>query len=492
MFFNSLEYFIFLPTVFLLYYLVGDKFRWLVLLTASIGFYGALGAPYLVVALAAVATSSYFFGIWIDQCAVEEKKKRLLWMGIGVNLLVLVSLKYLPFLSKNFNALSSAFHSGFTLAASPILISIGVSYYVFQAISYLVDIYLEIEEPELHFGYFSLYLGFFSKLLQGPIERAVDLLPQLKKKYEFSYDNIRMGMLLFAWGLFKKVVVADRLALIVNPIYNNVSSYTGIPLLMATYLYAIQIYCDFSGYTDMALGTAKIFNIELTQNFNAPYFATSIADFWRRWHISFSRWILDYIFKPLQMQWRGHKRFGTAAALIVTFIVSGIWHGASWCFVAWGGVHGCYLATSVFYKPYQNKILKKYRLEKSKIVKVWQMVITFNLVCFAWIFFRSSTIGDSFHILSAVTKDIPNLFNIKYVMLQFRGIGLEVGDFITTIVFSLAVVFITAFESNNSSFWADVLIKPVWVRWGVYYSIVILILFYMPSNNTKNFIYFQF
>jgi D-alanyl-lipoteichoic acid acyltransferase DltB (MBOAT superfamily) len=343
----------------------------------------------------------------MGQADAAGTRSRLLWSGIAINLVILALMKYLPFLlaSRGFPAAIFGMADG----ARPLgtLLAIGVSYYVFQAISYLVDIYLELAEPEEHFGHFALYLAFFPKLLQGPIERAGDLLPQLKGKLELDFFS---GLPLFLWGLFKKVVIADRIAIYVNAVYNNAEHHSGLSLLLATYVYAVQIYCDFSGYTDMALGTAKMLGINLTQNFNRPYFATSIADFWRRWHISFSRWILDYIFKPLQMQWREGRNWGTAAALLVTFLVSGIWHGASWGFVVWGLLHGLYLACSVFYRPYQKMLHKALGIEKTGLLKAWQMFVTFNLASFAWIFFRADSLGGAWMILEKILNPTGPLY----------------------------------------------------------------------------------
>ncbi|MBJ6751919.1 MBOAT family O-acyltransferase [Geomonas anaerohicana] len=396
--FNSLDYFLFLPAVYLVFYLVGDRARWGVLLAASFGFYAALKVPYLPAVLALVAVTTYCFGIWLHRAQAPGTKRMLLWGGIAANVLVLVAMKYLPFLSENLRAVTQFFSLELQVPAVRALVAIGVSYYVFQAISYLIDIYFEIEEPEPHFGYFALYLSFFPKLLQGPIERTGDLLPQLKTPYRFDYDNMRYGMLLFAWGLFKKMVLADRLGIYADAVYNDIHAANGMQLLLGTYAYAFQIFMDFSGYTDMALGTARLFNINLTQNFNSPYLATSVADFWRRWHISFSRWILDYIFKPLQMQWRDWRTWGTALALVAAFLVSGIWHGASWGFVIWGGLHGLYMACSVFYKPYQKKLYQKLGIQKSPYLKYWQMLVTFHLVCFAWVFFRVNSLSDALYI----------------------------------------------------------------------------------------------
>src|SRR6185369_6842580 len=289
--FNSLTYFLFLPAAYLVFYLAGERARWFILLAASLLFYAALNVPYLLAVLTLVAITTYCFGIWLDRSDTSKARRFLLWSGITINVLILIAMKYLPFLSENLQTLSALLSLDTQIQPVKAFVAIGVSYYVFQAISYLIDIYLEVEKPERHFGYFALYLAFFPKLLQGPIERSGDLIPQLKEKYEFNYGNMRFGLLLFTWGLFKKVVIADRLGIFVDTAYNDVHAVSGLSLLLATYAYAFQIYTDFSGYTDMALGSARLFNITLTQNFNSPYLATSVADFWRRWHITFSRWI---------------------------------------------------------------------------------------------------------------------------------------------------------------------------------------------------------
>ena len=475
--FNSLKYFLFLPAIYLIFYFVRERTRWLVLLLASLVFYAALNVPYLLTVLILVAIVSYSFGIKLDQAGSEKSKRVLLWCGVTTNILILVAMKYLPFLSENLKVFSNLLSLDVQFNSVKAFVSIGVSYYIFQAISYLFDIYLEIEKPERHFGYFTLYLAFFPKLLQGPIERAGDLIPQLKAKYEFNYENIRFGMLLFTWGLFKKVVIADRLGLYVDVVYDDVHAFTGLSLLLATYAYAFQIYMDFSGYTDMALGSAQLFNINLTQNFNSPYLATSIADFWRRWHITFSRWILDYIFKPIQMQVRNWKTLGTATALIVTFLASGIWHGASWGFVIWGGVHGLYMACSVLYKPYQKKIYKALGIEKSRFLKVWQIFVTFNLVSFAWVFFRANNFKEAMYVIS----------NCFYGLKGLRsGFLFSQDDFdLLIILFSLAILYFFTDEFRQRMFK-----MPLFTRWLIYYALVISsFVFHVPSTK---FIYFQF
>jgi len=480
MIFHSPAYLLFLAGVFVLSACAGRR-RWAVLLLASAYFYVSLGSPHLTVALALVTGMSYFAGIGLTRCATETGRKRLFVLGVVANLLVLVFLKYLPFLSNALNALLGFVSPAVSVPEPGILASIGVSYYVFQAVSYLVDIYLEVQEPERHPGYFALYLAFFPKLLQGPIERAEALLPQLRIPYTFDYDNVRAGLLMFSIGLFKKVVVADRLAFVVDAVYGDVHAHAGIPTALATLFYAFQLYCDFSGYTDMALGSARVFNIRLTPNFNGPYLATSVADFWRRWHITFSRFILDYIFRPLQMRYRDHREYGTALALLLTFLVSGLWHGAGWGFILWGLLHGTYLAASVFYRPYRKRIYDRLGWEDGAGRRIWQGTATFCLVCFAWIFFRANTVSDAFY---AVT----HLWDIRGAAPFFVTMGTKLAIGTLLIALILAVDVLHGRMDLVSRLWA----MPRWRRWAIYYALLLSVIYRGADVAVDRFLYFQF
>ncbi|MDD2898185.1 MAG: MBOAT family protein [Desulfuromonadaceae bacterium] len=479
--FTSLSFFIFLPIVYLVFHFTVDHWRWLVLLVASYGFYATFKAPYLLAVLFLVTLVSYTCGLRIGSQQDEAGRKRWLQIGIITCIVILALLKYLPILETQANTLL-----GLNSSLTKTVISIGVSYFSFQAISYLADVYLEIEEPEKHLGYYSLYMAFFPKLLQGPIERAGDLLPQLKKSYQFDYHSFCSGLILITWGLFKKVVVADRFAICADQVFNNIHTYNGLSLFIGTYAYAFQIFFDFSAYTDMARGVGRIFGINLTENFNSPYLATSIADFWRRWHISFSRWILDYIFKPLQLSWRSWGPAGTALALIITFFVSGVWHGASWGFVVWGILHGMYLATSTFYKPYQKRLHKILGIEKTKILKLWQVVLTFNLVSFTWIFFRSEGIKESLYFIRNMFS-FSSAEDVSVTDIIQKQILLGVGK-LEIIILVLAFV-ITIIVSSYRNI--DLLAKPIWVRWPAIYALLLSI-FFLGSYKTSSFIYFKF
>jgi len=474
--FNSVSYFLFLPAVYLVHLLVPDRWRWLVLLLASYGFYASLKAPYLPAVLLAVTALSYACGLRIASQTDEADRRRWFWSGTIACVAILALLKYLPFLE----AQATGF-LGLGSALSFTIVSVGVSYFTFQAISYLADIYLEIEEPERHFGRFTLYLAFFPKLLQGPIERAGDLLPQLREPFRFDSAAMRAGLLLFARGLFKKVMVADRLAPYADQVYNNAHDYTGLAVMIGTYAYALQIYFDFSGYTDMARGTGRLFGINLTENFNRPYGATSIADFWRRWHISFSRWILDYIFKPLQMAWRNRGQAGTAAALVVTFLVSGIWHGATWGFVVWGLLHGIYLAASTYYRPYQKKAHKWLGIEKSRLLRWWQVFVTFNLVSFAWVFFRAKSLDTACTLVAHLVRGSSTDTLRRLLLLSGR-------DELVVLLLSAGVL--TLYERGGLG--ERLPAYPAYARYVFYWFIVLGILLYGKLFSNSLFLYQAF
>jgi D-alanyl-lipoteichoic acid acyltransferase DltB (MBOAT superfamily) len=474
---------IFLPLVFALHRLLPARWRWAVLLAASLGFYAVLGQAQLLAALALVAAVTYGAGLGM---ARPGGRRFWLWTGVGADLAVLAGLKYLPFLAENLKALARLARVDLQVRPLGVWVTIGLSYFVFQAISYLADVYLEVEEPERHFGYFALYLAFFPKLLQGPIERAGSLLPQLRAETAFDHGNLRYGLALFLWGLFKKLVIADRLGLFANSVYNDVHAFTGLPLILGTYLYAFQIFLDFSAYTDMALGSARLFNIELTDNFDRPYLATSIADFWRRWHISFSRWIFDYIFKPLQFAWRDARAWGAAAAILVTFLASGLWHGASWTFIAWGLLHGAYLATSTLWKPYQKRLYKRLGVTKGPGLRAWQTVATFHLVCLAWIFFRAASLRDAGYVLTRMFRfQLPHGKGwLAHNVLLDQG----AREFVLALALLAGLAVLSAKGPTLRRFLED---SSTPARWTLYYVLAFATLAFAVFGHGA-FIYYQF
>ncbi len=480
--FQSFAYLCFFCTVFLLYHLAPQRWRVPLLIAASLWFYAELRQGHLLASLVATALASYGLGRLIQAAKAERVKRLLLWLGIAGNVSLLLYLRYLGFFASILNDVVYPFTSE-RVPVPPELVAIGVSYFVFQGISYLADVYLGRLEAEKHLPSFFLYMSFFPRLLQGPIERAGDLLPQLRRLGGFQYENVRLGMLLFAWGLFKKLVVADTLAPLVDGVFGNVANRSGIDLLVASYLYAIEIYCDFSGYTDMALGSARALNIELTQNFARPYSAPSVAEFWRRWHISFSRWILEYIFKPLQMAWRDWGALGAPAALLVTFLICGLWHGPSWTFVVWGLLHGLYLAVGTLTRPWSKKIHQRLGTRNNVVLRIWRPVLTFHLVCLAWIFFRARSLGDAWHV---VTHVFP--LHLDELTLITPTVNLKTVITLAPIV----VVLLVEYAWRGSPRGARLFTWPVWVRWPMYYALALAIIVLRPTTPSQSFLYFQF
>jgi alginate O-acetyltransferase complex protein AlgI len=487
--FYSTVYFVFLPTVYLLFRLCPDPYRWSILLLCSFIFYGFLLKPALLMVLVIVIFTTYFTGRFIEESTNPDTRRKILWIGIFTIIVPLIYFKYYPFILINANLLLKLAYSELVIEVPSPLPTIALSFFIFQAISYLIDIYYRMLKPEYHLGYFALYVSFFPKLLQGPIERGGTLLQQLRAPYEFNYDHMRSGLLLFAVGLFKKIVIADRLALYVNPIYGDVHAYTGISLIIATYAFALQLYFDSSAYADMARGTARIFGIKLTDNFNAPYFATSCADFWRRWHISFSTWLQDYIFVPLQMKFRNFGNVGTALAMFITFVLAGIWHGASWNFVIFGALHGIYLVSSIYYRPYQKQLYQWLGIRKNKYLNSFKIFCTFNLISFSFIFFRSENLEDAWYI-------VTNIGNIStnYLLLQEIGLQNFINDYIAigngrsnfTILLMMLLVIGLIYRYRQ----IDIFKKPVWFRWSAYNMLITLILLFQVGKS--EFIYFRF
>jgi alginate O-acetyltransferase complex protein AlgI len=486
--FNSLAYLVFLPVVLAVYSAVRETRRPLVLLVASGLFYAALGAPELVAALAVVCVVTFAAGGRIADAGTSPRSRWLLWGSIGVNLGVLLVLRYLGPLADGLRSVfggtpAGAWPFGRTLA------SIGVSFYSFQAISYLLDVYVGATDAEREFVPFALYVSFFPKLLQGPIERGASLLPQLRDLQPVTYENLRAGLFLFAWGLFKKIVVADRLALFTDAVFGNVGAFRGPSLLLAVLLYSVQIYADFAGYTDMALGSARVFGLSLTRNFDRPYAATSVMEFWRRWHISLSRWLFDYLFKPLQMAFRGRPAAGTAAALLLTFLASGAWHGAAWHFVLWGALHGLYTASSVLTRSVRTRITKAVGLDPKRL-RVIRIAWTFSLVAAAWVFFRANTVSDAAYVLCNIWSGwMARTGPVKHALLLDQPVAEAAIAMLGLGVFASAGLAKKRLEVPTTD---DFLVRSgAGVRYVAFAALLYAILLF-PAPGARAFIYFQF
>jgi alginate O-acetyltransferase complex protein AlgI len=383
MLFNSLQFLFFFITVTCLYFALPHRFRWLMLLIASCWFYMAFIPVYLLILIFTIVID-YYAGILIENASIKQKKKYLI-VSLLANIGVLVIFKYFNFFIENFNQLLTISETNFSLPALKIILPIGLSFHTFQAMSYTIEVYKGRQRAERHFGIYALYVMFYPQLVAGPIERPQNILHQMHEKHSWDFERVKNGLLLILWGLFKKIVIADRLALVVDAVYDNPTNHSSLNILFAVFFFSFQIYCDFSGYSTIAIGTAKVIGFDLMENFKTPYFSKSISEFWSRWHISLSTWFRDYLYIPL-----GGNRVSAGRLycnLMIVFLVSGFWHGASWGFIVWGALHGCFLILAL--------IRSKYFPGDLKIHDFFHVVYVFFLVSFAWIFFRSGTLATS-------------------------------------------------------------------------------------------------
>ncbi|PID91752.1 MAG: membrane-bound O-acyltransferase family protein [Bacteroidetes bacterium] len=427
MLFNSLEFLIFFPIVVAAYFAMNPRYRWILLLIASYYFYMCWNYKYIVLIMFSTVVD-YFAGILMHKLEKKTPRKLLLMASLTTNLGLLFFFKYFNFFGDTVNFFFDQFNIFREVPAYHFLLPVGISFYTFQTLSYTIDIYRRKQEPEYHFGRFALFVSFFPQLVAGPIERSVNLLPQFRQDYKFEYERVKEGVFLMVWGFFKKVVIADRLAEYVNIVYNNPGDYGGFQNMIATFFFSFQIYCDFSGYSDIAIGAALILGYRLMTNFRRPYFAMSIREFWKRWHISLSTWFQDYVYISLGgnrvVKWRWYYN------LFITFLVSGLWHGAEWTFVIWGALHGFYLVFAIMTKKFRDRFNKGIGLTKfNGLYKTSQILITFVLVYFSWIFFRANNTYDAFQIIGDTFRFTGsgqlNLFHFRVdFLLAFLGIGI--------------------------------------------------------------------
>ncbi|HZK78006.1 MAG TPA: MBOAT family O-acyltransferase, partial [Gemmatimonadaceae bacterium] len=398
MLFNSFTFLIFFPVVATMYFVLPQRFRWAWLLAASCYFYMAFIPVYILILFFTIAID-YVAGILIEN-ATGQRRKWFLVMSIVANVGVLAVFKYFNFLNANIHTIAEVFHWPYGLAPLSIILPIGLSFHTFQAMSYTIEVYRGNQKAEHHLGIYALYVMFFPQLVAGPIERPQNLLHQFYEKHEVDYDRITSGLKRMAWGLFMKVVIADRLARYVNVVYNDPKSFMGLTTIIATVFFAFQIYCDFAGYSHMAIGAAEVMGFKLMRNFDRPYLSRSISEFWGRWHISLSSWFRDFLYIPLGGNRVSRPRW--YYNLFITFLLSGLWHGANWTFVIWGALNGFYLIFSLITADLRAAVAKAVGLaQRPALHNVVRILITFGLTTFAWIFFRANSLSDALHVISA-------------------------------------------------------------------------------------------
>ena len=485
MLFNSVEFLIFFPIVVTLYFVLPFRYRWVLLLAASYYFYASWKLEYIFLIVASTLIS-YLTAILMVKSERQARRTGLLVISLVSNLGILFAFKYFNFVNDSLRAVFSQFNSPYNVPLFEVLLPVGISFYTFQALGYSIDVYRGKLEPERHLGRYALFVSFFPQLVAGPIERAANLLPQFYKKFTFDEARVSSGLSLMLWGMFKKVVIADRLGLYVNAVYNNPSDWEGWPVFVATYFFAFQIYCDFSGYTDIAIGAARVMGFDLMENFRRPYFAQTPSEFWRRWHISLSSWFRDYLYIPL-----GGSRVAVPRwylNLMLVFVVSGLWHGAAWTFVVWGGLHGLYMVGDVATRDLRARLAQKLGLDRRPIAQALVGIfITFNLVTLAWVFFRANSVADAFVLLN----NLAPLTNLAEVNAPWANL---VSNPAQQMVLSIGLIFLLlAVHFVQAQRWAvpRLWLRPVWFRWAVYLGLALAVM-NLGITEEVPFIYFQF
>jgi len=475
MLFNSIDFVVFYIVVTTLYFACPYKFRWIVLLAASCYFYMDFVPVYIFI-LGFTIIIDYFAGIFIERATEPRHRKMLLAASLVANIGVLAVFKYFNFINLNIDILLTKFNYHNPIPYLSILLPIGLSFHTFQAMSYTIEVYRGNQRAEKHFGIYSLYVMFYPQLVAGPIERPQNILHQIHSKHPFNYDLMVSGLKMMLWGYFKKLVIADRLAIFVSLVYNHPKSYNGTVVLIASIFFAIQIYCDFSGYTDIAIGCAKTMGFDLMKNFNRPYFAINIRDFWRRWHISLSTWFRDYLYKPLGGNQVSHGR--QYLILFFVFLLSGIWHGANYTYLIWGALHGLYLIIYLIIKPCLPG--KSQNAFGAALMRTGNILVTFTIVTFAWIFFRANSVTDAFIL-------IRNLRSVGARPIYGAGTNSLLHSLIPIIILFM-VEYKTEYLPQKFNFFTS---PNTVVRWGSVMLLIFLILFLGVFDGPR-FIYFQF
>lgn len=490
MLFNSLEFLIFFPIVTLVYFAIPHKIRYLWLLCASYYFYMCWNPRYALL-MAASTLFTWLGGAVISKTASPRAKKAAVALNFTVNLLILFFFKYFWFTVDNVNAVLSMLHLGAISPKFDVILPVGISFYTFQALGYTVDVYRGDVEHEKNFLRYALFVSFFPQLVAGPIERSKNLLHQLNERHHFDYDRVVSGLLLMLWGFFLKLVIADRAAVLVNTVYGSAYSYFGFHFAVATILFALQIYCDFSSYSTIARGAARVMGFELMENFKAPYLSRSIAEFWRRWHISLSGWFRDYLYIPLGGNRCGklRKYFNT----MVVFLASGLWHGANWSFVAWGALHGAYQVIGDATKQLRAKCAARLGIDRQKsYYPAFQVILTFTLVCIAWIFFRADNINQALFIIRRLLSDFRQELFFGGGILQM---GLGSADLFVLFAACAVLVFADVLKYKEIGACSAILNTNIIVRFALILALLFTTLVfgqYGADYSASQFIYFQF
>ncbi|MCI4650375.1 MBOAT family O-acyltransferase [Phaeodactylibacter sp.] len=483
MLFTSLDYYLFLPIVALVFFLTPVRFRWAWLLVASYYFYMDWN-PWYIWLIVGSTLIDYTAALQIESAGSRQRKKTWLWLSIVANLGLLFTFKYFNFLSGEAAKVARLFQPAFEAYHLDILLPVGISFYTFQTMAYTIDVYKGFAKAERHLGRYALYVSFFPQLVAGPIERSRDLLSQFHFNYQFDYQRIVGGLQLILWGLFKKLVIADRLALFVDEVYGHPTQYEGFTIWLASVFFLFQIFCDFSAYTDIAIGSARILGVRLSQNFeNRVYVITSFNKFWRGWHITLTNWFRDYVFFQLTPMGRGMAWI--LVATVISFTLNGIWHGAEWTFLIWGGLNGLFVALESLLSKPVDRGLSKIGLPKGRPLR-WliDFAFFFNLAIISIIFFRAVDVQTAFALISQLRFWEPIQLHFSIVdVIDVREVAIGIG----------ALLLMDGFHYLLRGQRIDVFLSQQawWVRWAYYLILLHAVLYFgMPSN--QEFIYFDF
>lgn len=498
--FFGLEFILFFALVAVVGYILPNKYRCLFFLSASYFFYFT-GQPLYLILLFISTIIDYFIALKIghlrnitnrvnDSTQSPGKEKRYLITGIIISAGLLLFFKYFNFLNDFFRSLLAGLKLSYPIPALNIILPLGISYYIFKKISYLTDVYRGHIEPERNFIRLALYVSFFPEITAGPIDRAGALLPQFLEKLDIDYARVTEGVQLIFYGLFKKLIIADRVGILVNTVYNHPDQHSGATIGLATLFYSFQIYCDFSGYSDIAIGMGRVLGFKLIDNFKQPYLAASISDFWKRWHISLSNWLRDYLFLPIsyslmrkidrgKLNLKRADKWAYVGSVLCTMLLCGLWHGANWTFVAWGLIHGILMAVSFVTKKARKKTARFLRLKKvPRLHKGLKVTFTFILVSFSWLLFRANSMGDAFTLISRLFSFAPAAAG-KATADRSLILGLSLPEFLVAliaIVLLIAVEFIL--EKKDIPSHHLLRGKPVWLRWAIYYFVIFSVLLF--------------
>lgn len=483
--FVSISFVVFFPVVTTLYFLFPPRYRWALLLSVSAIFYMAFVPVYILVLLGLILVD-YTAGLLLE-LATGRKRTYILLVSILSMCGILFVFKYFNFFNTNLSALAQFLGWHYSLSALSLALPLGLSFHTFQSLSYVIEVYRGKQKAERHLGIYALYVLFYPQLVAGPIERPQHLLPQFRQTHTVTYEQVKTGLIRMAWGFFKKMVVADHLALFVNHIFANPTSYEGLPLIIASVFFTLQLYFDFSAYCDIALGAAQVMGFTLMENFNRPFISTTISEFWRRWHISLSSWFRDYLYIPLGGNRVGKLHWGIN--ILIVFAVSGLWHGANWTFVVFGLLHGLYIIFGIATQQVRQWLIAIIRLDRvPRFHHALQVTIIFAGTVIGFIFFRAQNVSDGWYIVANMPTNLS--LSIEYLMHSLSVLGASINALLVTVVLTIFVLWCEYIGRNSSLF--AVLAEQKWqVRWLLYWGILGMMLL-LSENTASRFIYFQF